>query len=291
MKKRISSALSLIVMSALVSLIGCQKDEDKLTAGDSAAVAEEATLDTYFQDIDGLSTSAIEAPTDSEYSGGRTSGEVVITGDGRFCDGVVVTISPDANSSTDHPKGQITIDFGTTGCADGQGNIRKGKLLLTYDGWRFQSGSTVTIVPENYFINGVKLEGTRTSYNITASETDAPKFNVVLNNGRATFPDNTIAERHSDITWSWIRGANPAQDKIIVHSNSTADGITRVGTAYSVVLLEQLQYNRFCPMAVSGIKKYEIDSEKELTIDYGSGDCDNEIVVKFNGITRTVTLG
>jgi hypothetical protein len=134
------------------------------------------------------------------------------------------------------------------------------------------------------------LKGTRTSTNITAAPTDPPKFEVTLQGGQAIFPDNLVATRESDITWSWIRGASPALDQLIVHSNSTASGTTRSGRTYSVSLLEQLQYNRFCGIAVSGIKKYVIDGEKEVTIDYGDGDCDKTVDVTLNGTTHTVTV-
>jgi hypothetical protein len=108
------------------------------------------------------------------------------------------------------------VDFGVTGCTDLKGNIRTGKVIFTYNGRRFVTGSTVVTTVENYTINGVKLEGKRTLTNVTGSTSDAPKFNVVLENGKATLlADGTFAERESNITWSWIREANPANDYLL----------------------------------------------------------------------------
>jgi hypothetical protein len=283
------SSLSIAVFASVLVLAGCERDEERLTASDTKDLTEEAIIDSYYQDMDDLGAVAIDAPTDNEFSGGRTNGTITIQ-DERFCEGAIVTIEPGANSTIEDPYGVLTVDFGTQGCTDVRGNIRKGKLIFTYDGWRFQSGSTVVLTTDNYSINGVTLEGTRTSTNITANESDPPKFHVVLTDGKATFSDNTFAERESDITWSWIRGASPALDQLIIHNNSTAGGVTRAGHSYSVSLIEQLVYKRFCGMAVSGIKKYVIDGEKEITINYGDGDCDSTVSVTVDGTTRTITI-
>jgi hypothetical protein len=290
MNKFLSYSLSLLAFSFLIIINGCQReDEDRFTAADATDISEEAVVDSYFQDVDDIATVAIHTPDDAEYSGGRTSGEIIIQDNRLACTGVVVTITPGINSTVDNPYGLLTVDFGT-GCTDAKGNVRKGKLIFNYTGKRFESGSSVVMTTDDYYINGIRLEGTRTSTNITASLNDAPKFHVTVENGKAIFPDNSVALRESDITWSWIRESNPALDKLIVHSNSTANGVTRVGRSYAVSLLQELEYHRFCSMAVSGIKKFVIDGEKEITFNYGEGDCDTIFTVTMNGFSKTITL-
>jgi hypothetical protein len=283
------TGISFLTIAVLSSVSGCQKDEDALTISNKQDIIEEAQVESYYNDMDNLAAVAIDAPTEAEYSGGRTSGTITIE-DARFnCDGVVITIEPGATSTVDAPYGVLTVDFGT-GCTDLQGNVRKGKLIFTYDKWRFTPGSKVITTTENYFVNNIKLEGTRTSVNVTPTENDAPKFHVILENGKATFPNGAIALRNSDITWSWIRGASPALDKLIIHANSAADGITGEGRSYSVSVVEQLEYKRFCGLAVSGLKKYIVDGGKEITINYGTGTCDNTINVGIDGKSYVVTI-
>ncbi len=167
--------------------------------------------------------------------------------------------------------------------------MRKGKIIFAYYKRRFQPGSTVVATTENYYINGIKLEGVRTSTNITGSTEEAPKFNVVLTDGKATFTDGTVATRESDITWSWQRGASASLDKLVIDKVSTASGTTRGGRTYEVSLNEDLVYNRGCFFAVDGVKRYIIDGSKEIVIDYGVGDC-KTISVTVNGITRSLTV-
>ncbi len=283
------SAFALI--ASFVGMVSCKEDEpQRLTLQDTADITQEAVTESYFQDLDDMAGIAIEAPTEPEYSGGRTSGTVTIN-DNRFqCDGIVIAIQPDPGSTIEVPKGVLTVDFGTTGCTDLKGNVRKGKLIFTYQGKRFMPGSTVVTTTDSYYINGTRLEGKRTLTNVQESDSVAPRFNVVLANGKATFTDESFATRESNITFQWNRGDNPLNDSLQIFNSSTASGTTRFGRNYSVVLLQDLIFKRHCGIAVSGIKKYTLDSEKEVTIDYGNGTCDRSFVITINGVSRTISL-
>lgn len=282
--------IALAMIGGIFFVTSCN-DEDRLTLADTQDITEEALTDSYFQDMDDMAGVAINSPNETQLSGGRISSTITIE-DQRFkCAGIVVTVVPGPNSNVDVPQGVLTIDFGTTGCTDLKGNIRTGKLIFTYNGRRFKPGSTVVTTTNNYTINGILIEGTRTLTNVTGSTQEAPKFNAILVNGKATFvADGTTAERESNITWQWVRAASPADDYLVIDQSSTAEGITRGGRTYSVSLSKALKYKRFCGIAVEGIKTYIIDGTKEITIDYGDGTCDKSVVISVNGVTRNLNV-
>ncbi len=279
---------SLALISGILFISSCNED-DRLTLADTQDITEEAVTDSYFQDMDDMAGVAINSPEDSEYDGGRKAITITIDDERFGCAGVVVTIEPGAGSTSEAPEGVMTVDFGTLGCTV-RGNVRTGKLIFTYSGRRFQVGSTVVTTTENYAINGVKLEGTRTLTNVTGSSTESPKFNAVLENGKAIFADGSVAERESDITWQWVRGATPADDYLLIDQSSTASGVTRGSRDYAVSLSKALKYKRFCGIAVEGIKRYLIDNTKEIVIDYGDGTCDKAVVITVNGVTRNLNV-
>lgn len=276
-------ALSLVGSIGILS--SCEDEEKRLTASDTQDITEEALTDAYFQDLDDIGGVAIGSPNDDEYSGGRSATTIAITDDRCKC--AVVTI--EANGTFENPEGLITVDFGD-GCTDNRLNVRSGKLKFAYSGWRFIPGSEVVLTTENYHINGVKLEGTRKSTNVQGSTSDAPKFNVVLINGKATFPDGTVAERQSNITWEWHRADNPTDNYLVIDQQSIASGTTRGGRPYQVSLVEELKYKRFCGIAVDGIKRYILDEDKEIVIDYGDGTCDKSVSITVNDATHNITV-
>jgi hypothetical protein len=280
-----------VLMIAAIALVSSCNEEERITVKDTQDITEEALTDSYFQDMDDMAGVAVQA--DPATAGGRVaSGARSITvQDDRFnCSGIVITIEPDAASTQETPKGKITVDFGTTGCSDARGNVRTGKLIFTYNGRRFIPGSTVVTTSENYTINTVKLEGTRTLTNVSGSSADAPRFNIKLQGGKATFADGSAATRTSDITTQWVRTASPINDKLVIEQSSVANGTTRGGRTYAVSLLAALEFKRACGMAVTGIKKYVIDGGKTITINYGDGTCDKSVTVTVGDITRNITV-
>src|SRR5690349_20841519 len=135
MLKPTVSKVSAIALVASVLVMSSCKDEtpQRFTLQDTADLTDEAVTEAYFQDLDDMAGVAIEAPSDAQYNTGRISTSITIE-DHRFkCDGIVVTVVPAETSNADHPKGVLTVDFGTAGCTDLKGNVRKGKLIFTYD--------------------------------------------------------------------------------------------------------------------------------------------------------------
>jgi hypothetical protein len=276
--RTINKLLLFLATAGVASALSCSKDDDSTSFANASDIKEESVTDTYYQDLDGLGSVAIASVSDEQFSGGRTSVEIELN-DYRICSETVVSIIPDDQSTVDNPSGELIIEFGTAGCQDLRGNIRKGTVVFRYSGRRFISGSTVITTLENYSINGIMLQGIRTSTNVTENPEDAPSFHVTLADGSATYPDQTVAERESDFTWTWERAENPANDKIIVHQGGTASGMTRRGNTYDVTVLGDVVYQKLCPMAIEGIKQIIVNGENEFTIDYGNGDCDRDITV------------
>jgi hypothetical protein len=281
------SSTAAILCTLLIA--SCNNDVEQFSSEDTRDITEETQSDAYFQELDDMTAVTVAAPSEQEYSGGRVSSTITIN-DNRFqCSGVAVTLVRSGDSTPENPKGVITIDFGT-GCEDLRGNVRTGKVILAYSGRRFIPGSTVVTTLENYTINGIALEGVRTLTNVQLNANSAPRFNAVLEDGKATFPDGSLATRNSDITWQWVRATNPADDQLVIDKSSTANGTTRRGRDYTVSLIEDLVYKRFCGMAVQGVKKYEINGTKTITIDYGDGSCDRVITVTVNDLTRNISV-
>jgi len=295
MKNAFLKGLSGLALITLVFLASCTDDKFDLSVNDSENVENEAATDGYFEDADDIATLAVAADG-STLSGSRQSasgrGGVKPNGDLRFnC--ATVTFEFAADNSTTTPHGYITIDFGT-GCTDGKGNVRKGIMVVEFMGKRFLSGSKIITTFDGYSINDVQIEGTRTVTNVTGSTEASPKFSIVLEGGKATWPDGSTATREVNRTREWIRGTNPLQDEWIV--DGTAAGTNRSGGVYQVDITTPLVYKRECAinnkvfMAVEGVKVLTVDNNKVITIDYGTGECDKIVTVTINGQSRTVEV-
>lgn len=278
--------LTLGVALFLSSFILSCDDENRLTLQDSQEVAEDALTDSYFEDADDLSGITLQADASTAGGASRQAGTITVN-DARICSGATVTIEPSSASTAQNPSGLITIDFGL-GCTDLRGNVRSGKLLIAYSGRRFQPGSTVVLTTDNYFINAIKLEGTRTLTNISGSTENSPKFQIELVNGKATFPEGSIATRNASLTREWVRGTSPNEDQLRVEGS--ANGITRGERNYTMEIQETIVFKRGCGFPVSGVKVFTVEG-KAITIDYGDGVCDRSVTYTVGDRTRTTNVG
>jgi len=283
-------------VAALVAIVStgisfsCQENEVAVSP-ETAYVVEESSTDFYYEDADDVAGVAISS--DSRTSTGRLSSETSVLPDDRLvC--AIVTFTLSELSTTEHPKGNIKIDFGD-GCTDLRGNKRTGIIHIAFDGKRFILGSTVVVTFENYTINGIKLEGTRTLTNLSGSAEGAPIFSIELVGGKATWPDGTDATREH----CYVRQGNRVNIDLLsddeltikqcVSREYTASGSNRRGINYQMAIVEELVYKRCSPIAVSGIKKFtNTDTAQEITIDYGTGECDKIITITVNGVSRTI---
>ncbi len=288
-----STRLAIVVFLTL--FVASCDDENRLTKDDTADIAEDALTDSYFEDADDLGSVSLSSAAADDLSGGSASGRVrdtltINVGDTRRCigsSGLLLTIIRYEDSTPNIPKGKLILDFGS-GCTDLRGNTRSGKLIYEYSGRKFQPESTLVMTTEDYYINGIQLQGTRVLTNISESTEASPKVSVVLTNGKAIFPNGEVALREASFTREWIRDTNPVDD--VLRVDGDASGTTRSGRSYLVNVEETLVYKRNCGLPVSGVKVFTVDG-KEISIDYGTGECDRSITYTVGDRTVTTNVG
>ena len=296
--KKLSYYLSAMLFVVIVSC----SDKNEFTATDTQSVDSEANTDSYFEDTDDMATQAVAA-NEGATSGsreadisGRSEGSTV-PNDGRFTGATVtLTFATDgtnvAGTGTIH--GYIVIDFGT-GVTDLRGNVRKGKIKIEFKGRRFLPGSTIITTLDGYYINGIKIEGTRTVTVAATSSLAQPKFNVAITDGKVIWTDGTFATREAfrTLTLTSLTG-----DFTVSQTDGkpyAAAGTNRHGKTYQVTITKPLVYKRTCAasnkifIAVEGTKVLTTDS-KTITIEYGDGTCDRKVTLTSNSKSMEVTV-
>ena len=266
-------------ITALIFSVSCTSEVEPTTAIDDSAVEADILAQADFEEVDDITLGMMFIAE------GGIGGRITDIDDDR-CHCAVVT--------HDHENQVITIDFGD-GCTGPNGVVRSGKIIIKYDGHRFVSGSYWVVTFEEFYINRRHIEGVRTVTNISESLMSDPKFHIILEGGKVTWPDETFATREVDHVRVWLRAANPLLDEYHILAESTADGTTRKEINYSCVVLEDLVYKRVCRgpkngrIPVAGVKEV-VFGDRTYTIDFGDGECDTIVTVTTNGETKTIDL-
>ncbi len=274
---------SLKFLSAFIAVlfftVACQEETEnpnQLAEVDVQAAQNEATVESVFEDIDDI---GFESLLYAE-SGGRTE---AIDDSPIFC----------AVRTHDKENKTIVIDYGD-GCIGKHGRERSGKIIISYTDRRFVPGAVHTITFNNFYIDGKKIEGTRTRTNISESDNDYLRFRITLENGKVSWEDGTYATREATWETTRIRTPNPINDERI--RTGSASGVNRDGIGYTVNITKAIVWKRGClpqvrvMIPVEGTKVKEFEDGRIISIDYGDGTCDNLMTVTRDGESQTVEL-
>jgi len=203
--------------------------------------------------------------------------------------GACAVVTIDNVTPNSFPK-IITIDFGT-GCTT-NGITRKGKLKITLSGLVSTPKSTMKIERENYYVNGMKVEGVILYTNETTTAA-VPQWSRTITNGKLTSVDGSVYFNSGSHT---IRQTEGASTPLILADNTyemiSGDHMVSKENGAKLTL----------SVAAPLVKKYDCNyvSKGKLnvkgpllngTLDYGNGDCDNKLTYTHeNGIVFNLTM-
>lgn len=271
---------TLLCMAIMIMLlVSCNHEETgpDFLAEDTESAGFDAMDDYYFDDADDLATEAL-ANKDPDQSGRASTDERLIC--------AVVTYTGTKES------GSLKVDFGD-GCEDPYGNLRKGAIILEHEGTWNQQGAHWSITFISYSINGVGLAGKRTVTVVSVTDS-LVTYDIRLVGGVVTWPDGRLATREVNRRREHERHENHLLDRLIIYG--TAQGTLCNGRGYFVEIIEPLIYDRSCAaegvvIPVKGIKFIK-HGNRELTVDYGDGTCDNMVTLtNKNGRTVRYEVG
>lgn len=281
-----------VLLALALGISACEDEGTAIGTEQKVAATDQSIVDGYYSEVHDMSTRAFQTPAAGDLSG-RAGGRTItltVTGDTRF-NGATVTLET-TGSNPLVPQGKITIDFGT-GKTDPGGVTRKGKMILTYSGLRFVPQSVTELTFDNYFINNVKIDGKRT-VTTAAVDNTAITFNVKDAGGKATFADGKIITREATLVAKLVFGTASSQPAWTV--SGTVSGTTREGQSYQVVVVPEkvLVYKGEClaqkiTVPAAGVAVLTV-AGIVMTIDYGTGACDNKATLTVGGLTQEITI-
>lgn len=194
-----------------------------------------------------------------------------------------------------------TIDFGTEGCTLQNGNVLKGKITISFSGNFTTPEKTITYSFDNFYHNGIKIQGTKTIIKtIKSTELYIPIHPVFTQSIdlSVTFEDGTVYTRTGSLTKEMVSGDDNHdgdddddwEDRVFLVTGSHTTTVS-TGDSWSCTIQTPLRYEMECKKSipVSGTV-LKVNNGVETLIDYGNGTCDNLATATTNGVTTTIDL-
>ncbi len=282
----ISPILAVFFLFA-VALVSCTKDDSPATLPDDEVqlAEDDAIVDEIFEEVDNIVESEVY---ELDQNGYQSVSFKSATED------VCKVVSVDHPDSTNFPK-VITIDYGE-GCStviNGDTITKSGKIIIEVTNRWFWPGASRTITFEDYYVNNIKIEGTRTITNEGFNNDGHLQFHITLVDGKLTVNDTLFYTRESDRTRTWVITLNPLTDTVYV--TGTMSGTNFRGLDYTRETIEPLTILR-CPdffyawKIVSGQVLATV-GDNEWILDFGDGTCDRTATLTRTHDGATKELG
>lgn len=284
---RFRSALIFLVAFSM-SVFTCKKADDPFSAEMHKVVSNDVEFESVTNEVDDIVLSALVS---ADSPSGRAA---AITDDRITC--ATLTYDSTANRVT----GSVTIDFGV-GCTDARGNLRIGKITVSWTGGRwYKVGSHQIVSFTGYAVNGIAFSSSDVRNIHNVSSVSSPLTWTVEGGHNLVYADLVGGNRTIHLTRQWVRASDPANDRLIISQTrgaaNAASGTNRYAKAYTVVITTPIEYLRSCTFAnkvmrpVKGTRTITYDSNKTGTVDFGTGTCDANFTATNGVASRTFTF-
>ena len=169
--------------------------------------------------------------------------------------------------------------------------VRSGKIIVTLSAPRREVGSVRSLTFEEYYVNGARVEGTKTVTNLGPNGNQNTVFSVVLSGGKITFADEKTITREFDREREYIAGYdtwNPWDDRCLITGMATGTNLD--GLAYTHTVTNALEWQASCRFLVRGSVTFSIEGVEPFVLDYGAGECDAYATLSRGDDSREITL-
>lgn len=270
----------MIAALTILSFFSCKKDSNVIEQSSVDLADDNAVNDVAFEDVFNTvdNASIIMENLMGPAKGNLESG--VFLADS--CPAITI-------SAGTFPK-TITINYGTS-CSGFNGSTRSGKIIINVTDRRNVVNATRTVTFDNYYFNGIKIEGTKELKNLGLNNNQNMLISEKLTGGKLTLPNGKVIERTIDHQREFIAGWNTKSiwdDECLITGVATGKNIN--GVAYTNTILTPLHWTRACEFLVSGSIKFERSGFDPVVLDYGTGACDAKATLQRGTQTKEIIL-
>ncbi|NCF30918.1 MAG: hypothetical protein GWP29_03410 [Bacteroidetes bacterium] len=194
----------------------------------------------------------------------------------------------------DEENNTKTITF-SEDCEGKRGQTRSGTMIVTYSETQGEAGSFRQVTYDDFYLNGVKIEGTRRTEIISIDENGSKTMRTSMTDGKMIYEDGTFKTKNSEMT-RYTHVENDEKQYSSLTGSKAA--VSTEGVSFSMQITTPIKFVYNCDdlgfrkrgkIPVEGIK-VSIDGDQTITTDFGDGTCDTLVEVTKDGEVETVDL-
>lgn len=189
-----------------------------------------------------------------------------------------------------------TIDFGTDGCTLPNGNVVKGKIIISFSKNFLTPSKTISYTLVGFYHNGKLIEGNKTiSRELKTTDLLATVHPVTTHSVdvKITFPDGKVYSRIGTRVREMVEGYDTIgnwEDNVFLVSGNNITTFPN-GAKYTFTITTPLRIALSCkmPFPIKGVVEI-VKNDAKATLDYGNAVCDKLATITINGVTKEIEL-
>ena len=199
-----------------------------------------------------------------------------------------------ASVVVDEESNTKTISFSQE-CKGKRGQTRSGTIIVTYSEIQGEIGSFREVSYDDFYLNGVKIEGTRRTEILSTDENGSKTMRTTLTDGKMIYEDGTFKTISAEMT-RYIHVENDKKQYTTLSGRKS--GVSTEGVSFSMEITTPIKFVYNCfgegqrkrgKVPVQGIKVTN-DGAQTITTDFGDGTCDTLVEITKDGEIETVDL-
>ena len=194
----------------------------------------------------------------------------------------------------DEENNTKTITF-SEDCEGKRGQVRSGTMIVTYSETQGEAGSFRQVTYNDFYLNGVKIEGTRRTEIISIDESGSKTMRTSMSYGKMIYEDGTFETKNSEMTrYTHVENSEKQYSSL----TGSKSAVSTEGVNFSMEITTPIKFVYNCDdlgfrkrgkIPVEGVK-VSIDGDQTITTDFGDGTCDTLVEVTKDGEVETVDL-
>lgn len=189
-----------------------------------------------------------------------------------------------------------TVDFGTDGCTLPNGNVVKGKIIISFSKNLLTPSKTISYTLVGFYHNGKLIEGNKTITRELKSTDLLATIHPVTTHSvdvKITFPDGKTYSRTGTRVREMVEGFDTIgnwEDNVFLVWGYNITTFPN-GAKYTFTITTPLRIVMSCkmPFPVKGVIEV-VKNDAKATLDYGNGDCDKLATVTIDGVAKEIVL-
>lgn len=268
--------IALMAIASITGMNSCNKTDDSV----STPEVSKTTITDYANIITSFASDFDDELISTDDSGLKSASLATC---------FTVTVAKNADGAF-YPR-VWTVDYLGGTCTLFSGNTKMGKIHVSLSDFWKNAGSLKTVTFEDYYLNGNKMDGTKTILNTGLNEKGNLTFAKTVTGASLKYADGSSISWECKKQSELIAGSSTFLFADDVYSvTGSGSGVNLDKKNYTLTITSPLIYKNGCFYPVSGIVKIEPFGGDAQIIDYGTGECDNLATLTVGGVTTELKL-